>query len=136
MDLIIRHARLPGHSAGELVEIFMRLADGLRCRLTGDAILKLTALMNGLDRGRGFGNGREVRNLFDKTLENQAVRLAKHGHWGALDMAMIEAEDVPGGKVAPFGTVPLELPYTPIVVPKGRGRPKKSSGEPEPAAPA
>ena len=48
----------------------------------------------GIDE-RNFGNGRLVRNLFEKTIEKQATRLAKINNIDRDMMITIVAEDIP-----------------------------------------
>jgi len=62
----------------ELLAIYEKMADKSHFRLTEGAKQALLGLFNVLydQRDRTFGNGRLVRNLFEKTLERQANRLA------------------------------------------------------------
>jgi hypothetical protein len=48
-----------------------------------------------IDPGKGFGNGRAVRNLLDECFARQALRLNERGQYGVVDMKLIEAADVP-----------------------------------------
>ena len=49
------------------------------CSLSMDALIKATGLMGTINRGKRFGNGRAVRNIFEETLARQAARLASAG---------------------------------------------------------
>ena len=46
------------------------------------------------DKQKDFGNARYVRNLFEKVIENQAVRLAKAGDISKADLTVITQDDV------------------------------------------
>lgn len=87
----------PDYSDSELVEIFRGQCATAGCHLSMDGMVKLKRLMTGLDRGKGFGNGRTVRNLFEDCIARQANRLAVRSQYGELDIAMIEADDIPEG---------------------------------------
>ncbi|MBD1909629.1 AAA family ATPase [Leptolyngbya sp. FACHB-16] len=62
----------------ELLQIYEKMASKSHFHLTDGARQRLLAVLNALydERDRTFGNGRLVRNLFEKTLEKQANRLA------------------------------------------------------------
>lgn len=47
------------------------------------------------NKDKNFGNGRFVRNVFEKTLENQATRLASQGQKTKELLQEIKAEDIP-----------------------------------------
>ena len=60
------------------------------------ASIKLKSILNNaiLTKDKGFGNGRYVRNLFEKTIENQANRLSKVGSLTKEILSIIEEEDL------------------------------------------
>lgn len=72
-----RYIHFPDYTAEELHQIFCSLIKQYDYELTEDASLvvlsKLTEAVNHKDKN--FGNGRTVRNFFEKTLEKQANRL-------------------------------------------------------------
>ncbi len=41
-----------------------------------------------------FGNGRYVRNIFEKSLNNQAMRLSRSSTIGKAELSTIIAEDI------------------------------------------
>lgn len=74
-----RQIEFPDYSTAELAEMFRRTVKKNKYVLSADSEKWLTPAI-GLwtkDRDRKFGNGRYVRNLFEKTLERQALRLAE-----------------------------------------------------------
>jgi len=62
----------------ELLAIFERMAGKSHFKLTPEAREKLLKIFNNLydNRDKNFGNARMVRNLFEKSIEKQANRLA------------------------------------------------------------
>ena len=75
---INRYIEFPDYSAAELAEMFRRQAKKNQYTLAADADAALERTMAELTRKRDrqFGNGRFVRNLFEKAIERQAGRLA------------------------------------------------------------
>ena len=85
----------PDYTADDLMDIYIKLCADAGCRLSARAMTRAQSLMCTLDIGRrGFGNGREVRNIFQDTIERQATRLAKATR-GKADLSTLEEEDVP-----------------------------------------
>ena len=74
-----RYINFPDYSKAELVEIFKRLASKYHYTLSNQAEQTLSALLEKAlsKESDHFGNGRYVRNLFEKVIERQANRLAK-----------------------------------------------------------
>ncbi len=89
-----RFIHFDDYSAEELVAIFVLIAKEQGMVLSEDAVTALTALCVDLYAGRkpGFGNGRAVRGLFEKTLENQAGRLVADMD---ADLREIRPSDLP-----------------------------------------
>lgn len=85
----------PDYSPTELMEILQSLCVAASCRMSMDAMKKAAEVLVRIDPGQGFGNGRAVRNLLDECFARQAMRLNTRGRYGAQDMTIIEAEDVP-----------------------------------------
>ena len=69
----------PDYTKAELLEIFKRLATKYHYSLSNETEETLLGLLEKtLSKGDvHFGNGRFVRNLFEKVVEHQANRLAK-----------------------------------------------------------
>jgi SpoVK/Ycf46/Vps4 family AAA+-type ATPase len=75
--------------------IFLHMASGAGLRLSMDAQVAVSELMEGLGvRRRGFGNGRTVRNIFEECFARMADRIERSGT-GAIDRSMFEGEDIP-----------------------------------------
>lgn len=70
-----RTVDFPDYTDDELVAIFGRLCEDNAYRLGSGAEERLRAALAVQPRGRGFGNGRVARNLFEAAVERQASRL-------------------------------------------------------------
>jgi hypothetical protein len=68
-------------TAPQLMDILNRLVEANQYNLTSEAQKKLLQIfethLKKIDRS--FGNGRHVRNLFERMLRNQAMRLSEKG---------------------------------------------------------
>lgn len=80
----------------ELSAIFIAMLDKNEYKLAEGADKKLYEIMNNevINKDNNFGNARFVRNLFERTLENQAVRLASESDLQCEDLQTIIAEDI------------------------------------------
>ena len=67
--------RFADYSTDELLSIFASICRKNSYEPTPDARVKLRAYFDAQDRGKGFGNGRVARNLFEQVVGNQATRL-------------------------------------------------------------
>jgi len=70
-----RTIHFPDYTTSELLAIATHQAERSGYRFTGDGLSALQAHLDTMTRGRGFGNGREVRNLFEATLASHAQRV-------------------------------------------------------------
>jgi hypothetical protein len=84
-------------SPAELEAIFLRFVQDTGMRLTDGALGKLRVYLKAAydERDDGFGNGRFVRNLFEKALERQADRLAPYAELTPELLSSIEETDLP-----------------------------------------
>lgn len=91
-----RYIQFPDYSALELTEIFKLNCTKLDYRLTDDADQKLLLVMTTAfaNRDKSFGNGRFARNLFEKTIENQANRIASLPSLNKEILTTITVEDI------------------------------------------
>ena len=90
-----RYIEFPDYSEDELAEIFKTLLSKYDYSMNYDAEVAMkkciaTAIQNKDSR---FGNGRYVRNLFEKVIEKQANRLASLTDLGKADVSKIIASD-------------------------------------------
>lgn len=91
-----RIIEFPDYSADELFQIFEINCKRFEYSMSEAFIIKLKELFNNaiLHKDKNFGNARYVRNLFEKTIENQANRLSRLGSLTKEMLSMIEAEDL------------------------------------------
>lgn len=82
------------YSLSEMIEIFKKRADEFKYSLSDDFLEKLQTYLNWTiqNKERSFGNARFVRNLFEKSIECQANRVACSNDSG---LNTLTAEDFP-----------------------------------------
>ena len=73
-----RTIRFADYSTDELVKIFQSICLKNSYEPTPEALTKLHEYFTAQERGKGFGNGRVARNLFEQVVANQATRLVGH----------------------------------------------------------
>lgn len=69
----------PDYTADELTDIFKLMISERGFRVTDEAIKEAHYILEKVRNTDNFGNGRYVRNLIDRALQNQAVRLLSDG---------------------------------------------------------
>lgn len=92
-----RHIEFVDYSPSELLAIYESQCSKSEYSLTDDARSKLTSLFHNAynSRNSSFGNGRYVRNIFEKSLELQANRIASIESLTKEILTTINAEDIP-----------------------------------------
>ncbi|HZM37908.1 MAG TPA: AAA family ATPase [Acidimicrobiales bacterium] len=85
----------PDYSDDELVAIFVALGAEGRYTLDDGARAALRAALAAQSRGRGFGNGRLARNLFEAAVANQATRLVALESPTDAELTTLTAADIP-----------------------------------------
>jgi AAA lid domain/ATPase family associated with various cellular activities (AAA) len=85
----------PDYSDDELVAIFESLGAEGRYTLDDGARTALKAVLATWPRGRGFGNGRLARNLFEAAVANQATRLVALASPTDAELTTLTAPDIP-----------------------------------------
>ena len=91
-----RYIDFPDYNTEELLDIYKRNLKKHKYTLSAEAeAFILNYLANAVaNKDKNFGNARFVRNLFEKTLENQAMRLASIGQLTSEMLCEISIEDV------------------------------------------
>lgn len=91
-----RYIDFPDYNADELYSIYIAAVKKNKMKLTKDAELKVKELLTDTvaNKDKNFGNARTVRNLFEKTLEYQAMRLAEIDDISTDALSTITLEDV------------------------------------------
>jgi SpoVK/Ycf46/Vps4 family AAA+-type ATPase len=87
----------PDYEPAELFAIFEHLTEEQAYMLSSEASQKAMKLFSQMHAGRGddFGNGRSVRNAFERAVMNQARRLASGKRPNRQQLQLITAEDIP-----------------------------------------
>ena len=90
----------PDYTPEELYTIFERMCEKAKYELTPEAMaLARSLLASQFDmRDASFGNGRMVRNFFERTQARQSNRVAYLPNPGLADLITIFAEDLPAGE--------------------------------------
>lgn len=92
-----RYVEFVDYSPQELLDIYQSQCSRLDYKLTDDAKLKLKTVFDKAytERDKSFGNGRFVRNTFEKSLERQANRIASVASLDKETLTTITADDIP-----------------------------------------
>jgi SpoVK/Ycf46/Vps4 family AAA+-type ATPase len=91
-----RYIQFDDYSPSELVSIFKKMCTGSDYTLKSDAeellVKEFTSVYN--SRDESFGNGRYVRNMFEKTIESLSNRISKSEKITKELLTTIEKEDL------------------------------------------
>ncbi len=92
-----RYIHFADYTPDELKQIFMLNVDKNQYMLDedGQAALEQIIALATEHKDKNFGNGRYVRNLFEKTIQNQAIRLSGQPKITAEELSKLKAEDLP-----------------------------------------
>jgi stage V sporulation protein K len=92
-----KYINFEDYKPNELIEIFKAIVKRNNYIASNDLLVKLNDKFNEIyiSRTKSFGNGRVVRNLFEKIIENQSNRLAQHsGDLSENDLQILEVSDL------------------------------------------
>ena len=115
----------PDYSDAELVAILHLIAEGGHYTLTDDAAEAAEAWFGSHRRGRGFGNGRLARNLFEAAVSRHATRLIDVADPSDIDLTTLEAADI--------AAVPVGLASDPSTTPTPTPESQAPTGDPDDA---
>ena len=91
-----RYFTFEDYQPNELLTIFQKICNSHHYQLDKAAekvlLTKFTKLFE--ERNKNFGNGRLVRNLFERTIEKQATRLSKLSELDQENIVTIMTEDI------------------------------------------
>jgi len=95
-----RYIHFADYTADELNQIFLLNVEKNQYVLDEEGQALLSQILNFAveHKDKNFGNGRYVRNLFEKTIQNQAMRLSCQPNITAAELSMLKAEDLPTNK--------------------------------------
>jgi hypothetical protein len=83
------------YTTAELVAIFASMGEKLRYTPTPEALERVEALLGAAPRGKGFGNARLARNLFEVVVARHASRVVDLAAPTDEDLTRLVADDVP-----------------------------------------
>lgn len=91
-----RYINFEDYSADELTQIFLLQAKNNDYIVSDDAVTAVKAFFQNRveHKDKNFGNGREARNLFEKTIERQSCRIAEVGNPTKEMLQTIDAADI------------------------------------------
>jgi SpoVK/Ycf46/Vps4 family AAA+-type ATPase len=84
----------PDYTTVELIAIFELIATAKQYQLGDGAKVRLTQVIDDQPRGRGFGNARFTRNVFEQAVSMQAVRLSDVESPTRDDLMTLVAADI------------------------------------------
>ena len=84
----------PDYTSDELVSIYALMCKKNHYEADDAALAEVKARIDAIERGKGFGNGRVVRNLFEATLGTQASRVIHIKDITDEQLSTITADDV------------------------------------------
>jgi SpoVK/Ycf46/Vps4 family AAA+-type ATPase len=84
----------PDYTTDELLAIFRLIAGKHEYHLAADAEVRLREVIDAEPRGRGFGNARFTRNVFEQAIAMHAVRLADVSTPTRDQLTTLEAADI------------------------------------------
>jgi hypothetical protein len=85
----------PDYSTDDLVRILTSIGERQRYELDEDAVAKLRQVLEDAPRGRGFGNARAARNLFEAAVSRHARRVVRLEEPTEEQLTVLVAEDLP-----------------------------------------
>lgn len=105
----------------ELYKIFLGLCNKSGYILSPEAKVALSDYLDDLyaNRDDNFGNGRDVRNLFEKVITRQSSRVVRLSMPSNEELSTIKVEDLPftrkKNSKSDFTTLPMDKPIRPVV---------------------
>ncbi|MEV4312789.1 AAA family ATPase [Actinocrispum sp. NPDC049592] len=88
--------RFPDYTDDELVEIFTKMTEKAGYTLHADVVPAVYDLLRGTERGESFGNGRYMRNVFDRSVALQGHRITTTEN--LAEIRLLRREDLPPAK--------------------------------------
>jgi hypothetical protein len=83
----------PDYTDDEMVEIFTLMTEKGGYSLAPDVVPAVRDLLRGTARGESFGNGRFIRNVFDRAVALQGHRITASDE--PSDVRLLVAKDLP-----------------------------------------
>lgn len=90
------HVDFEDYSIKELINIANKMAEVRQYKLTSGAIKKLEKILEIKNSSYNSGNARLVRNIVERAIRKQAVRLQNRKYISKEDLMLIREEDIEG----------------------------------------
>jgi stage V sporulation protein K len=92
-----RYIDFPDYSAEELLQIFEKNVEKFDYKLQKEALVAMSEYFQHAveNKDANFGNARFVRNLFEKSIQNQAMRLSSQPNITEEILSILKSEDFP-----------------------------------------
>ena len=90
-----KSVHFPDYTTDELVAIFRGMCEKNGYTADDVAIAAVRKRIDAIERGKGFGNGRLVRNLFEDAVARQASRVVEIDDPTDIDLVMLLPADIP-----------------------------------------
>ncbi|EOD01051.1 AAA family ATPase [Caldisalinibacter kiritimatiensis] len=90
------HVEFKDYNVNELIKIAKKIAEEREYTLTNKSIEKLKQIIIYQNNSENSGNARLVRNIIERAIRKQAVRLQKKSFISKSDLLLIKAEDIEG----------------------------------------
>jgi len=92
-----KYFSFPNYSGSELLDILLRITTKNKFNMSEDATSKLTYIINDaiFAEGKQFGNARYVRNLYEKIVQNQFMRVSQIENIEEEHLSEITISDLP-----------------------------------------
>ena len=85
----------PDYDTAELLEIISLMGEKQQYHLAPDAHTAVEELLGSVPRGKGFGNARLARNIFEAAINRHASRVVALEDPGESELSTLEAADIP-----------------------------------------
>jgi SpoVK/Ycf46/Vps4 family AAA+-type ATPase len=93
----------PDYASNELESILDIYLDEHEFRVTPEAREKIRTFIASLSRGRGFGNGRAMRNFFNEMTRIHSLRVSTETEMSVDDLTLVTDRDIPAVRTTETG---------------------------------
>ncbi|MGA1261004.1 MAG: AAA family ATPase [Ilumatobacteraceae bacterium] len=99
----------PDYASNELESILDIYLDEHEFRVTPEAREKIRTYIASLSRGRGFGNGRAMRNFFNEMMRIHSLRVSTETEMSVDDLTLVTDRDVPAVRTIETGAATVSF---------------------------
>jgi len=99
----------PDYASNELESILDIYLDEHEFRVTPEAREKIRTYIASLSRGRGFGNGRAMRNFFNEMMRIHSLRVSTETEMSVNDLTLVTDRDIPAVRITETGAATVSF---------------------------